>query len=144
MQKLYSSICLRVIDAFGLISKDMMDVRQQTFEQSQPRTWALSVQDQHIIVKQQDDSLIVFISTDQNIYYVFDCNDKTNEHPEENNVYCLIVDKQDIQVRDVSVIELANILMFAELIRNFNMELNIYSLSKVDTKTLNYFLKENL
>lgn len=143
MQKLYSSICVRVVDTFGLISKDMRDVREEVFGQNISSTWALSIKEQPIIVKQLDDGIIVFINTDPNIYYVFSCNDPKNEKPEENNAYCLSIDKQDIQIRDVSVIELANILMFVELVRNFNMEFNIYSLSKTDIKALNYFLKEN-
>lgn len=138
-QTLFSSICVRVVDTFGLISKDMRDIRTQMTAQQIPKCWAIKYEQYPVIAKELDDYVFLFLNTDKNVYYVCICCDKKNEDHNSNNIYCM-VQSDKVDIREATMLECSHLLTLAEIIRNTNPIYNKHTMNGFDSKIVNSFL----
>lgn len=149
MKYLRSSIALRIMDAVGIFSKDMQDIRRELFEIKR-NLWASKIDidsgeavivlysqvgdKKYMITKRQDEQ------SKLQLWFCFICIDDTDDNYEMNNIFAANISNNDIRFRDISMLEAANILTGFELIRQFTSVWAQYKPTEMDINVMSKFI----
>ncbi|MFZ4768691.1 MAG: hypothetical protein ACOYLO_00825 [Ferruginibacter sp.] len=148
MKYLQSSIAIRIIDSLGVITKDLPDIRSDTFKTKHNNIWAVST-----ILNENINLIILYYEADmkymlcglkeKNIdnWKGIVCGDETEEEYELNNIFAVKLIDKEFSIREISIIEIGNLLVTFECIRNFFNGWNQYVPADSEIKTFKEFIK---
>ena len=127
MKHLESSIALRIMDCFGIFTKNMPDIRSDFFKIKD--VWALCAttnkEDLFVFLYTQKGDKKYLVSSfgadnKAKLWLCLVIGDETEENPELNRMFILRIGENDKWlVREAEVIETANLLITFECFRQF-------------------------
>ena len=130
MKYLESSIALRIMDCFGIFTKDMPDIRSDFFKVGKQNIWALCTTsdkdgDFFCLYAEKSDKkyLVSSIGTEADKSKLWLCiiaGDPAEENPDMNRIFILKTAAENKWViRETDTIEAANMLVTFECFRQF-------------------------
>ena len=143
---LQSAVVLRILDVLGIFSKDMFDIRNEIYYISDS-TWAGKL-------KIDDDNQIIFLYSEKNEYkymitkYLSSAS-KSNwfnlvsldvEDVDLNKAYISLEIEKELKFREISYMEISDLLKGFELIRQYMPSWLRYDPQKEDLDMLNKFI----
>lgn len=145
-EQLRSSLALRIIDIFGIYTRDMPDIRTLMYKHNNifSGSYNLSASDKiFFIYKEVADNKFAHISFSSNdaIYnYIISICDETKQDTGMNNIFIHTIKDGKNSFRVAKIIELANLFKATELLRQLFSNWDINDNVSNNTKALNDFL----
>ena len=137
------------MDSIGIFSKDMQDIRRDLFEVKR-NLWSCKVDidngeaviilysqvgdKKYMITKRQDSK------NSLQLWFCFACIDDADENYEMNNVFAANLSNDNLRFRDVSMLEVANVFVGFELIRQFTSTWAQYKPTELDVNVMSRFI----
>ncbi len=146
-EQLKSSLSLRIMDIFGVYTRDMPDVRTLMYKNDNIFAGAYNVSAKEkitFIYKEIADNKYAHLAfyMDKVVYnYIIANCDSKEEDPGLNNVYIHLVSKGENIYREAKIIEIASLFKSTELLRQLFSNWDTNNDFAINLKALNEFIK---
>jgi len=153
MKHLQSSIALRIMDSMGVISNDLPPINHELYKTKRASnvyaaktgfeegSSIIALYSEHGDMKY----MITRIASDNDnknkLWFCIACGDTKEENPDLNRIFALNVFDEKYIFRETSIIEIANILVSFECVRNYCAGWSPYDASVDDIATIKDFIK---